>query len=102
MKKPNLNFNFDKLKFNLTKKSSTENFNNTEFRRIIERKEVVHDRETGSEEELNRKSIRIISSSIGARKNFVTLVPMKSLSFEEFSFPFSNSTKIREALRLQV
>ena len=27
---------------------------------------------------------------------------MRSLSFEKFSFPFSNSTKIREALKLQV
>ena len=94
--------NFNLKNFNLTGKSNSENFYNTEFRRIIEKKDIVHDKETGAEEEITRKSIRIISSSIGTRKNFVTLVPMKSLSLEDFSFPFSNSAKIREALRLQV
>ena len=87
---------------NFTGKTKSENFDNTEFRRIVEKKDIVHDKETGAEEEIKRKSIRIISSSIGTRKNFITLVPMKSLSLEDFSFPFSNATKIREALRLQV
>ena len=32
----------------------------------------------------------------------VTLAPMRSLSLSSFSFPFSNITKVREALRLQV
>lgn len=95
-------FNFDLKKFNFARKSGSENFDNTEFRRIIEKTDIIHDKETGEEEKITRKSIRVISSSIGTRKNFVTLVPMKSLSMEEFSFPFSNNTKIRASLRLQV
>ncbi len=98
MKKINFDFN----KFNFKRKSGAENFENTEFRRIIEKKDTVHDKETGAEEEISRKSIRIVSSSLEIRKNFITLVPMKSLSLEDFSFPFSNATKIREALRLQI
>ena len=102
MKKPNFNFDFNKFNFNFAKKSSGENFDNTEFRRIIEKFDIVHNKETGEEEKITRKSIRVISASVNARKNFVTLVPMKSLSQEKFSFPFSNSSKIREALRLQI
>ncbi len=102
MKKPNFNFNLNKFNFNFTKKSSSELFINTEFRRIIEKTDIVHDKETGAEEKITRKSVRVVSSSINARKNYVTLVPMKSLSQEDFSFPFSNFSKIREALRLQV
>ena len=96
------NFDFSKFNFNFAGKSGGENFDNTEFRRIIEKKDTVHDKETGAEEEITRKLIRVLSSSIATRKNFVTLVPMKSLSLEDFSFPFANATKIREALRLQV
>ncbi|MBQ7196599.1 MAG: hypothetical protein IJS40_04245 [Synergistaceae bacterium] len=95
-------FDFSKINFNIAGKSGGETFENTEFRRIIEKREVFRDRDTGAKEEIINKSIRIISSSLAARKNFITLVPMKSLSFEDFSFPFSNATKIREALRLQV
>ena len=98
MKKLNLNLNFKKS----GQKSSAENFQSTEFRRVVEINETVHDREAGTSEVITRKSVRMITKSIALRKNFVTLVPMKSLSFEEFSFPFSNSTKIREALKLQV
>ena len=102
-------FNFDLKKFDFAKSLSglagggqSENFENTEFRRIFDKTDIIHDRENGTEEKITRKSLRVISSSIGVRKNFVTLVPMKSLSMEEFTFPFSNSTKIREALKLQV
>lgn len=102
MKKPNFNFDFKKINFNFTKKSSGENFDNTEFRRIIEKTDIIHDKETGAEEKITRKAVRVVSSSINTRKNFVTLVPMKSLSQEDFSFPFSNPSKIREALRLQI
>ena len=38
----------------------------------------------------------------GSGRNSITLAPMRSLSLETFTFPFSNTTKIREALRLQV
>ncbi len=79
-----------------------ENFSDTEFRRIIEIKQTVQDEETGAEQEITRKAVKIITSGEGSRKNIITLVPMKSLSLEDFALPFSNTTKIREALRLQV
>ena len=40
--------------------------------------------------------------SVGSGRRAVTLVPMRSLSLDAFSFPFSNAAKVREALRLQV
>ncbi|MCR5346500.1 MAG: hypothetical protein K6E38_01885 [Fretibacterium sp.] len=40
--------------------------------------------------------------SAGSGRRAVTLVPMRSLSLDTFSFPFSNAAKVREALRLQV
>ena len=40
--------------------------------------------------------------STGAGRRAVTLVPMRSLSLDAFSFPFSSAAKVREALRLQV
>ena len=87
------------------KKSGGENFSDTEFRRVISVKHTVTDEETGTETEAIHKAIRIMTSGTGTgqkRKNYVTLVPMRSLSLEPFAFPFSNTTKIREALRLQV
>lgn len=90
------------LKINLPGKSRAENFRDTEFRRILEVKEKVFDDQTQAETEITSKAVRIITSGSGTRKNFITLAPMKSLSLEDFTFPFSNSTKIREALRLQV
>lgn len=90
------------LKEILSKRQSSERFNDTEFRRIIEIKDTVTNEETGEEEEVTRKAAKIIASGSGSRKSSVTLVPMKSLSLEDFTFPFSNKTKIREALRLQV
>ena len=91
-----------KLNFNRKKKAGSESFNNTEFHRIIKLTNTIRDQETGKEEYVTRKAIKILTTSIGTRKHFITLVPMKSLSLEEFTFPFSNSTKIREALKLQV
>ena len=92
-----------KLNLNLRKnKVRSESFNNTEFCRVIESIKIVHNQETGTDDQVTRKAIKILTTSIGTRKHFVTLIPMKSLSLEEFTFPFSNSTKIREALKLQV
>ncbi len=92
-----------KLNLNLRKnKARSESFNNTEFCRVIESIKFVHNQETGTDDQVTRKAIKILTTSIGTRKHFVTLIPMKSLSLEEFTFPFSNSTKIREALKLQV
>ena len=38
----------------------------------------------------------------GGGKSSIMLVPMRSLSLEDFTFPFQNTTKIRDALKLQV
>lgn len=38
----------------------------------------------------------------GTGKSSVILAPMKSLSLEDFTFPFQNTSKIRDALKLQV
>ena len=90
------------LKARLIRKSRTESFSDTEFRRVLEAKHTIHDDETGEDREIISKMIKIITSGSGARKNFINLVPMKSLSLEDFSFPFSNSTRISSALGLQV
>ena len=89
-------------KLHFAGKSSHERFNDTEFRRIIEARQTVTNEETGDTEEITRKASKVITSGTGSRKNIVTLVPMKSLSLDQFTFPFSNAAKIREALRLQV
>lgn len=89
-------------KINFAGKKSSERFNDSEFRRIIEVRDKITNEESGAEEEITHKAVKIIASGSPSRKNFVTLVPMKSLSLEDFTFPFSNTTKIREALRLQV
>ena len=74
------------IRINLFKKvnGAKNEFDDTEFRRAI-----------GS-------NTGIIAEPSGERKNIIILVPMKSLSLDDFRFPFSNSTKIREALKLQV
>lgn len=46
------------------------------------------------------KSARTIRTGTG--RVSVTLAPMRTLSIEGFEFPFSNASKIRDALRLQV
>lgn len=91
-----------RLRSALLKKQGGEDFSGTEFRRVIDIKEILQDSETGAESEETHKKVRIISAGTGTRREIITLVPMKSLSLEDFSFPFTNSTKIREALRLQV
>ena len=90
------------MKIDLFKKKTGDNFSNTEFRRVLDIREKAFDEDKGEEIEENRKAIRIIASGSDARKNFITFVPMKSLSLEDFAFPFSGNTKIREALKLQV
>ena len=91
-----------KINLNFAGKTSGEKFNDTEFRRVTEIKEIITNEETGAEEEVMRKAAKVIVSGSGAGKKIITLVPMKSLSLEDFTFPFPNPTKIREALRLQV
>ena len=86
-------------KINLFSRSKLDNFNDIEFRRIIEIKQKIQNEENNEEQEVTRKAVKILTEGTAGR---ITLVPMKSLSLEEFSFPFSNNTKIRDALRLQV
>lgn len=77
-------FNFN-TKFRLKKNSASE-LENVEFRRVC-----------GGE-------LREALPPLNAKKNapVIVLAPFKSLSVDAFAFPFSNSTKIREALKLQV
>ena len=74
------------IKFNMLVKGkgAKKGFEDTEFRRAI------------------GENTGIVAEPLGERKNIIILAPMKSLSLEDFKFPFSNSTKIREALKLQV
>ena len=93
------------IKAGLFRKSRTESFSDTEFRRILDAKHIIHDDETGEDREITTKAVKIITSGSGSSKthrNFINLVPMKSLSLEDFTFPFSNNTRISSALRLQV
>ncbi len=71
-----------------------------EIRRIVHVMQEVSDDETGASETVMRPSVRIMTE--GSGKGVMTLAPMKSLSLEDFAFPFQNTTKIRDALKLQV
>ena len=90
------------IKSGLMKKSRTESFRDTEFRRVIDAKHTIQDDETGESREIMTKTVKIITSATGTHKHFINLAPMRSLSLEDFSFPFSSSTRISSALRLQV
>ena len=85
----------------LLKKSGGEDFSDTEFRRTIDVTQTIQDEDTATEQQITRKAVKLITSGTASRKKHITLVPMKSLAVEEYTFPFSNTTKIREALRLQ-
>ena len=74
------------------KKSLTDTYQNSEYRRTLAVKKDIDGDETES-------AVKIIVRGTG--KSSVTLVPMRSLSMERFSFPFSGGAKIRDALRLQ-
>ncbi|MBQ6665625.1 MAG: hypothetical protein IJM68_08590 [Synergistaceae bacterium] len=78
----------------------TNDYSTAEFRRVIDVMQKVVDEETGREENVKRRAVRIVTEGTG--KAVVTLVPMKSLSLEDYDFPFQNTAKIRDALRLQV
>ena len=75
-------------------------YSGSEFRRVIDVTQSVVDEHTGIEETVKRRAVRIVTEGTG--KGVVTLSPMKSLSLEDFDFPFQNTTKIRDALKLQV
>ena len=78
-------------KINFSGKTSSDAYREMEYRRVI----TVNE---NSEEP--QRAVKLISDGTG--KSSITLSPMKSLSLEDFSFPFSNTTKISEALKLQV
>ena len=87
---------------NLFGRGRAENFGDTEFRRVLEIRESITDEETGSERRITRRVTRPLMKDAGSRKNVVNLAPMKSLSLEEFAFPFASPSKIAASLRLQV
>ncbi|MBQ6971300.1 MAG: hypothetical protein IJP86_02975 [Synergistaceae bacterium] len=72
----------------------------TEFMRVVEAARTVRDEETGAEQAMTGRALRIVKAGTG--RSTVILAPMKSLSLDDFSFPFQNTAKIRDALRLQV
>ncbi len=82
-------------------KQGSEDFSDTEFRRTVDVTQTIIDEATGEEREITRKAVKLITSGTPSTKKHITLVPMKSLAVEEYTFPFTNNTKIREALRLQ-
>ena len=59
-------------------------YSNTEFSRLI----------------ISSRAQKPMTNTGG--KSSIMLVPMRSLSLEDFTFPFQNTTKIRDALKLQV
>ena len=81
---------FDNLKNRLVKHE--KDFSTFEFRRVIDFQ---------NDDGEIQKAVRVVANG-NSKNGAVTFVPMKSLSFEKFSFPFGNNTKIREALKLQV
>ena len=87
---------------NLFGRNRAENFSDTEFRRILEIREVIKDEESDSEREITRRVAKPLTSKTGARKNVINLAPMRSLSLEEFAFPFASPAKIASSLKLQI
>ena len=83
-------------------RTRTENFSDTEFRRVVEVKSLITDEDTGLEREITRRVSKSLTSDTGSHKNVINLAPMKSLSLEDFAFPFASSAKIASSLRLQV
>ncbi|MBQ4418437.1 MAG: hypothetical protein II870_02280 [Synergistaceae bacterium] len=79
------NFNLKNLNFKNLKKSGTE-LDNIEIMRV-------------SQGELKEF---IKPGNVKKSAPAIVLAPFKSLSVDAFAFPFSNSKKVREALKLQV
>ena len=76
-----------------------KDYGNTEFQRVIE-EEHTRRNEMGAKEVFTERVLKLVKS--GTDKNVITLSPMRSLSLEDFEYPFQNTAKIRDALRLQV
>ena len=76
----------------------SERYDGTEFRRRI----TVTETQDG--EQIITPTSKILAAGTGTHKSkgSVILDPVRTLSLEEFSFPFPNMTKITTALRLQV
>ena len=90
----------------ITHKNIKSDFSNTEFKRVIEVLKVTDDSIQKENFEQNQqtkiKELKTLIPSESKKRNIITLVPMKTLSLEDFKFPFSSATKIRDALKLQV
>ncbi len=82
-----------------SKSGSHKDYSNTEFQRVIE-EEHTRRNEMGASEVFTERVFKPLKS--GTDKGVITLSPMKSLSLEDFDYPFQNTAKIRDALRLQV
>ena len=80
---------------NIFKRSDGHDFSNTEFGRVIE---IEDEEEAGK---FHRTS-EMFGYASGNTKAVILLNPMKVLTIEQFNFPFTSSTKIRNALRLQL
>lgn len=89
----------DFLRINSGSKSGND-YSRTEFLRITDVRQTAVNDDTSVEESATRRVLRTVTP--GAGKGTVILAPMKSLSFEPFTYPFQNTTKIRDALKLQV
>lgn len=87
---------------NIFARKRSQDFTDTEFMRIVELKDTITDEESGEEQEITRRISKPLASHETSRKNVINLAPMKSLSLEEFSFPFSSPAKISASLKLQV
>ena len=77
----------------LTRRNAGETFRETEFLRLIE---AAEETEEGI---ITRPAVSLVRSGNG--RDSIILAPMKSLSLEEFGFPFSAPSKIAASLRLK-
>ena len=80
------------LRSKLTGRSAGKNFADTEFLRLIEESTETDEGTTA------RPALRLVKS--GSGRESIILAPMKSLSLEGFTFPFSAPSKIAASLRL--
>ena len=78
---------------------SRNDYSEASFQRVIEEVQTVRS-EMGAEKTSLVRTLKPLKT--GTDKTVITLSPMRSLSFEDFTYPFSSTAKIRDALKLQV
>lgn len=79
--------------------SARHDYANAEIQRIIDDVQTTRN-EMGISQSVNVRALKTITR--GSERNIITLSPMKSLSVEDFTYPFASTSKIRDALRLKV